>query len=78
MKDTKEDKIRNQMFYLAFKLLQVSEAALVPGLSKAVGMQDSLQYVIIYCCYMFAIYYYLFAIRMMIIFTVRFSSKLHF
>lgn len=77
MKDTKADKIGAQMFHLAVKVLQVSEAAHIPGLSGAAGMQDSLQY-IIYCCYMFAIHYYLCAIRKMIIFTLIFSSILHF
>lgn len=78
MKDTKEDKIEDQMFYLAFKVLQVSEAALVPDLSRAVGMYALLQYIIIYCYCMFVIYYYLFAIRKITLFTLIFSSRLHF
>lgn len=65
------------MFHLAVKVLQISEAALILGLSRAVGMQDSLS-CIIYCYYMFAIHYYLFAIRKMIISTLIFSSLLHF
>lgn len=78
MKNTKEDKIEDQILYLAFKVLQTSEAALAPDLSRAVGMYALLQYIIIYCYCMFVIYYYLFAIRKITLFTLIFSSRLHF